>query len=477
MRSLILSLICLMLQSTLLFAQPPNTQWRMSYGSNNTHYELTQALETDDDGILIVGDVYIGENDLREILVIKTDSDGEAEWERTYEFLGANLSSSSLRKTDDGGYIICGVKGSNLNDNNLFLFKLYSDGEVEWEETILDANLEYGCCIQQTEDGGYVISGHSGNPSSGRTEAALLKTDSYGNLEYSYAIEEHTQTKGEFVLETSDGCFVVIGPHYNGIFLIKMDSDGNVIWDRDFLGSGFEQAACIQETDDGGYIIAGMFVHNNGNKDMGLIKTNSVGSIVWTQSFGSFGDDYGSDVKQTDDGGYIITGTKFSSDQGDPDIWVIKTDSNGEIVWESLFGGTNGAHGESIIQASDGGYLVGSSLTNGNYWYYHLIRFDTESTTVELDSPTPSEYVLNDIYPNPFNSMTTISVGLPETSDLKLMVYNINGQRVSTVADRSCSAGTHSFTFNADDLGSGVYFVQAIVEGKLNQIQKVVLIR
>ena len=160
-------------------------------------------------------------------------------------------------------------------------------------------------------------------------------------------------------------------------------------------------------------------------------------------------------------------------------MWLIKTDSAGNEEWNKITEGYVSGAGYSSHQTISGGYVItGWASTPEEGTNVCLTRLAAEDNEI-IESPTssPTEFVLCEVYPNPFNSTTTLSVSLPVSSDLKLSVYNIVGQEVTVLTNGNYSEGYHQFTFNADGLSSGIYFIQATVPRKMSELRKVVLLR
>ena len=152
---------------------------------------------------------------------------------------------------------------------------------------------------------------------------------------------------GSCAIETSDGGFAVVGSTQgtegqNDIWLLKTDSNGNSLWTQTFGGSSVDLGRSVEQTNDGGYIVAGRTdSFGNGNSDVWLIKTDSNGDSLWTRTFGDSSYDRGRSVEQTNDGGYIIVG-----------YGLIKTDSQGNLEWN------RSTSGSSVQQTNDGGYII-----------------------------------------------------------------------------------------------------------------------
>jgi len=170
---------------------------------------------------------------------------------------------------------------------------------------------------------------------------------------------------GNFVQQIDDGGFIITGytKSYGAgkydIWLIKTDSNGNEEWNRTFGKSNSDYGYSVQQTDDSGFIITGSTLSNRANNaDVWLIKTDSNGNEEWNRTYGGSEDDYGNFVQQTDDSGFIVTGYTESYGAGKTDVWLIKTDRNGNEEWNLTFGGSNSDGGRSARQTVDGGYIV-----------------------------------------------------------------------------------------------------------------------
>jgi hypothetical protein len=182
--------------------------------------------------------------------------------------------------------------------------------------------------------------------------------------------------RGQFAGPANGGGIIICGatlnPPYDAIFM-KTDDSGVLQWSKKITGAGDEVLNCIRPTSDGGYISVGYTSTSGaGGKDVLLVKLTSTGTVSWTKTYGTTTDDIGYDVRQTTDGGYIITGdAKKSTSSVVGAVYLIKTDNTGALTWSNMWGAGLGNEGRTVIQTSDGGYFVGANSSTG---YFYIIK-------------------------------------------------------------------------------------------------------
>jgi hypothetical protein len=310
----------------------PAIEWERTFGGPDNDLG-SSVQQTSDGGYIVAGMTsYYGAGG-GDVWLIKTDSRGNLEWERTFGGLGPD-KGSSVQQTSDGGYIVAGMTSYyGAGGGDVWLIKTDSRGNLEWERTFGGPDDDWGSSVQQTSDGGYIIAGvtESYGYGAGWEDVWLIKMDSRGNLEWERTFGGPYDDWGFSVQQTSDGGYVIASmtSSYEAgeedVWLIKTDSQGNLEWERTFGGSDDDKGLSVQQTSDGGYVVAGMtFSYGAGGVDVWLIKTDLRGNLEWERTFGGPDDDWGSSVQQTSDGGYVVAGmTSYYGARGE-DVWLIK---------------------------------------------------------------------------------------------------------------------------------------------------------
>ena len=311
------------------------------------------------------------------------------EWSQTFGGWSADFAHS-VQQTPDGGYIVGGYTRSFGNGNSdVWLIKTNSNGQEQWDRTFGGSSNDTGRFVQQTLDGGYIIAGRTESFGNGGSDVWVIKTDPNGFEEWNQIFGGSSTDFGWSVQQTSDGGYIIVGTTFsfgNGSYdawLIKIDHNGQEEWNQTFGGSDYEYGYSVQQTLDGGYILAGNTVSfgNDGSSDVWLIKTNANGQEEWNQTYGGTATDIGYFVQQTLDAGYIIVGDTGSFSNGWMDVWLIKTNADGEEEWNQTFGGVNNEQGSSVQQTLDGGYIITGrteSFSDGIYSAIWLIKTDAD---------------------------------------------------------------------------------------------------
>ena len=305
-----------------------------------------------------------------------------------------------------GGYIIAGITYSfGAGGPDVYLIKTDDEGNEVWHNTFGGAGNDGAHSVAETSDGGYIITGSTRSFGAGWLDVYLIKTDALGNEVWHNTFGGAQHDSGHSVQQTEDGGYIIAGctesfgtGGYYDVYLIKTDASGNEIWHKTFGGAGTDSGYSVAETSDGGYIITGSTESfGAGGYDVYLIKTDASGNLDpdWPENpktFGGADDDYGYSVAETSDGGYIITGSTDSFGAGGYDVYLVKTDDEGNLEWYKTFGGPEDDDGYSVAETSDGGYIIAGytySFGAGDSDVY-LIRY-LEVQDIEVVCKTDKE--------------------------------------------------------------------------------------
>jgi hypothetical protein len=334
-------------------------QWQKDIGGNA--WDELHCLQQTSDGGYILGGLSQSnisgdktENDWggNDIWIIKTDASGSIQWQK--DIGGTNGDAlTCVKQTSDGGYILGANSNSGISGNktdscrggyDYWIIKLDASGTIQWQKTIGGTDNDQVTSISQTSDGGYIAGGISRSNISGE------KT------------------------ENSRG--------WDDYWIIKLDASGTIQWQKTFGGSQFEYSPVVHQTSDGGYIIGGTsFSLASGDKtstlwgeiDYWILKTDASGSIQWQKDIGGSASDQLKHINQTSDGGFIIAGQSNSQVSGDKtentwgsdDYWLMKTDGSGNIQWQESVGGSDQDFLVGSDQAADGGFILGGYTRSG----------------------------------------------------------------------------------------------------------------
>ena len=304
----------------------PEEEWDRTFGG--THRDMASSVQqTAEGGYILAGDT--GSYGAGDFWLVKTDSNGNKEWDRTFGGTDEDVARS-VQQTADGGYILAGgTESYGAGDYDFWLVKTDSNGNEQWNRTFGGTDYDVAYSVQQTVDGGYILAGDTWSYGAGGFDFWLVKTDSAGNEEWSRTFGGTHWAIARSVQQTAEGGYILAGDKGSygagDFWLVKTDSNGNEQWNRTFGGTDDDMASSVQQTADGGYILAGgTESYGAGDYDFWLVKTDSNGNEQWNRTFGGIDHDMAWSVQQTADGGYILAGDTCSYGAGGVDVWLIK---------------------------------------------------------------------------------------------------------------------------------------------------------
>jgi len=287
------------------------------------------------------------------------------QWNKTYGGTDRDRPSA-LVQASDGGYVMAGSTYSyGAGSADAWLLKTNAYGNMEWSKTYGGPSSDWASALVQTSDGGFAIAGSTYSYDAGSADVWLIKTDVYGNIEWNKTYGGIYRDWTWALVQTSDGGFAITGStsFYWGesadVWLVKTDAYGNMEWGKTYGRTDWGWAWALVQTSDGGFAIAGSTSsYRAESADAWLIKTDAYGNVKWNKTYGGPMYEGASALVQASDGRYAIAGSTYSYGAGRADIWLIKTDAYGNVEWNKTYGGTEWDWASALVQTSDGGYAI-----------------------------------------------------------------------------------------------------------------------
>ncbi len=421
-----------------------NAQWTRTFfigAINNMGYSIQQ---TNDGGYIVLYSLegaVVGY--LPNVCLLKLDTHGEIEWQHRYGERTQQVEAYSIKQTSDGGYIVAGYTCSfGAGEYDFWILKLDSNGVIEWQKTYGGSHRDLAYSIQQTNDGGYIVAGHYSPFGPGGDDIWVLKLSSNGDIEWERTYRGNTDNRAYSIQQTNDGGYIVSG--YSGefesgqedIWVLKLFSNGDIEWQRTYGGDQADRSYSIKQTIDGGYIIAGYTSSfGAGQEDIWVLKLFSHGDIEWQRTYGGIRSDEARSIKQTDDGGYIIAGYTESFS---PNAWILKLSSNGDIEWQKNYGAGDYYDGraESIQQTTDGGFIFAGHTREP--WERVWLLVSKISSNGDID-PSCGDNVQESNAISLFTSITPVETNIEAHSiNITPENTNITYQETNAIVDLIC---------------------------------------
>ena len=499
-KSLFLLLVILLINN-FGFAQP-TIEWSVNYGGSESDVGLD--MERTSDGRFIIagwtestnGDIG-GNNGGQDGWVLILDNEGNLDWEKNYGGSSDDFITE-INPTNDGGYIVVGSStsdngdvGGNNGDRDVWILKLDSEGAQEWSRNYGGSDEDEGRDVIQTADNGYALLANSksingdveGN--NGDVDFWILKVDNVGNIEWSKNYGGSDEDEVAAIKQTPDGGFLVAGSSRssdgdvgenqgsNDCWIIKLDNEGNLEYKKHYGGTANDEVNNMEETIDGGYILAGRtrsidgdLEGSKGGRDGWVLKLDADANLEWSRNYGGSENETATSVIQTISGEYIVAGHTRSNDgdiggnYGEEDGWVMRLTNDGNIDWVQNFGGSDVDLSRNIIPITDDEFIILSwSLSddvdlpanNGDsdIWVMKLTSTTTSTQTPDFNSKIT-------VFPNPSNGQFTIDI-----NDLKTPM---SVRIFDTIGNDFCRINEVSGPLTIGEVPKGNYLIQIVNE-------------
>jgi hypothetical protein len=324
------------------------------------------------------------------VLLAASLAGAQQRWTKTYGGT-ANDAGYSVQQTSDTGYVVTGYTNSfGAGGEDVYLVKVNASGDAAWSKAFGGLGGDYGYSVQQTSDGGYIIAGITLSFGAGFRDIYVIKTDASGDTLWTRTYGGANDDHGYSVQQTLDGGYIVAGGTNSfgaagfDVYLVKTNASGDTIWTRRYGMALDEEGYSVQQTSDTGYIIAGYTASfGAGRHDVYLIKTKANGDTVWTRNYSAGFAAEGQSVQQTSDSGYVIAGFSYPSAPRGYDFFLVKTNALGDTLWTRSYEGNGTDYGYSGRQTADGGYIItGLTYNNPAFMYVYTIRTNAGGDTL-----------------------------------------------------------------------------------------------
>ncbi len=456
-------------------------EWQKSLGGTDKDFSFS-IQQTSDGGYIVAGqsisdDIDIsGNHGQEDYWIVKLNSSGNIQWQKS---LGGsnNDYAYSIIQTMSGGYIVAGTTKSTDGDISFhhgtiaiqydyWVVNLDSAGTILWEKTLGGGSNDLAECVIQTTDSGFVIAGRSSS-----TDGEV--TNHHGTTQYS------------------------------DLWIVKLNNSGNLQWQKSLGGSLNDGAYSIQQTLDGGFIAGGTSTSSDGDvtlhygsfvdNDIWIVKIDSVGNLIWEKTLGGTGTDWLHYIQQTNDGEYILAGYTGSDDGDlmglrgrgiDYDSWIVKLSNIGNMQWQKVMGGTKDDIARCVKQTNDNGFIVSGSSSSSNgdltknngksdFWIVKL------SSLVNINE-TPNSILSLEISPNPFSNKTIFSVKHSFSKDDRIEIHSLDGRIVNIFNNLKLSYGANQFSWDGTSkdgskVENGIYFI-TVYRDNIYETKKVVVL-
>lgn len=373
-------------------------------GSKNDVAQV--IINTNDEGYAVLGhtqssdfDIKNKTNDSYDFWFLKFDSDNNLEWSKTFGGSDDDRGRDAIQ-TNDNGFLITGFSrssdgdvSSNQGNYDFWTLKLDATGTIIWEKSFGFSGSDQAYVVKETTDNGFLLGGSldvsaSGGQGNSKSRHAggdfwLIKIDENGAKLWSrYFGGLFTDTLYD-IEETNNGDYLLVGSSDSSdtditnnigdydFWIVKLDKEGNKIWEKNYGGTQPDEAYTITKTADNQFLIAGNsrsadvnVSQNRGSSDIWLIKINGDGDLIWEKSYGGSNFEIANKIIKGNQGNFYLTGSSRSLDfdvsknEGNKDIWIIKINENGNLIWEKSIGGSELDEANGIIETSNNGIII-----------------------------------------------------------------------------------------------------------------------
>ncbi|MBK9097587.1 MAG: T9SS type A sorting domain-containing protein [bacterium] len=406
--------------------------YEKTFGGYNSERGI--VMDKTNDGGIIIGGSTESFNASQDMYVIKLDSLAFIEWSKVYNSPGMIDRIHGIKQIPAGGYYLSGYIEGGYGFLDQIMMKIDASGNIIWAKNFGGQEADELRQLSITSDGGMVAAGYNASFGVGAKEVQVLKLSSNGNIEWAKTYGTPYEDFNLSIIVSSDGNFVLAGAvDITGSYgirptLIKMDPLGNIIWAKYYSGYNEDWGRDLVETPDGGYLIVGITTSFSVgfSNDIYLIKTDSMGNVLWAKSYGGPGEDIAYGAELTHDGKYIIVGHTTSSGFGGYDGLLMKVDSDGNLEWFRTYGGYSTDYLNDVLETQDYGFLAlgkRASNTLGNDDIYLIKTDENGYSNCAFGNYSPNVITISNLQAN---NLTLATLSYVSAANSNLITLNPN---------------------------------------------------
>ena len=445
---------------------------------NSGYDDGFSAKQTLDTGYIIGGSTSSFGNGNNDMYLIKTDKFGTPTMQATYGGINVDIGKC-VRQTTDHGYIIVGYTNSfGAGGYDVYLVKTDSMLQTQWSRTYGGSDWDFGNCVEQTTDGGYIICGSTFSYGKGDQDYFLIKTNSAGDTLWTKTFGGANEDIAKSVIQTSDGGYILtgtsksLGDTLGDFYTVKTDSIGDTLWTNKWGGPQPDFANDVMERISGGYIVCGgTKSYGSGSSDGNLIKISNAGITDTVYTVGFPGYEEFESITQRTDGKIAMIGTTTSLGYGTPgDVYFFLLNSDFTFYNSNTYGSVPYDIGYSIERTIDRGFII-CGITQGfnsnGLDDIYFIKTDTLGNTtssvvsfitnVETVNSLVSEY--ENLYPNPADKMIHLSINAVYDGYTSITISDIIGRKYLNRELKTNSSDKINIDLSTADFNNGMYFI------------------
>ena len=347
-------------------------QWDAAFGGSEQDwaYALTA---THDGGVCTAGRTASKGAGLEDAWLVRVASDGRMLWNKTFGGPAIDRGRGIVELPDRGLVVAGATESSGAGEFDVWVFKVDAEGELLWDRQFGGAATDWASALVATRDGGVAVAAYTQDESEGPYDFWVLKLDGEGTLQWQRRFGGKATDWSNAITATADDGLVVVGHTESSgaggadFWVLKLDADGDLLWQRTFGGEKTDYASAVTTTRDGDLLVAGMTLSAGaGAFDGQIIKLTDSGDVVWEKTFGGLGNDWIRAIQQTQDDNYTVAGYTDSQGAGQNDVWLFKLAPDGTLLWERTYGDTGNEWARALVELPDGALaLAGDTYSFG----------------------------------------------------------------------------------------------------------------